>query len=133
MKYSVEGFYCPGWLKKIVEGIGYKPGWELRIHARTYDLGPQTHEPYMINIAAVCTVEDVVTRNPIMLHGPYISIYTDHRNDEKMVVEMIFRCIRELEHHEMEEQFSYNGTRIYDPHRSRAENEKLFDLAALRP
>src|SRR5271169_1538795 len=134
MKYFVEG-YAPVWLHKVAEGISYKPGWTLLISGRTYQLGPQTHDPYMYSISAQCTVEDVVTRNPIMLQGGHITIYAEHvdRKDEKLVVEMIFRCIRELENHEMEEQFQYNGIRIYDPHREHADKQKLFELATLAP
>ena len=134
MRVDFDGA-VPAWLRHITQGISYKPGWSLRVSAHsTYGrFSGSTDEPYMYSIAAQCTVEDVLTKNPIMLHGPGMTIYADHgRMDEKMVVEMIFRCIRGLEEHEMEEQFQYNGVRIFDPHREHADKAKLFELAALQ-
>jgi hypothetical protein len=131
MNYTLVGV-MPIWMAKIVEGISYKPGWTLHITAQCYDFGPRPHEPYIFSVAARCTVKDVVTGNDLLLHGPRVNIYREHM-EEKHIVQMIFASIRTLEQHEMEEQFSYNGCRIYDPHREHAENEKRFELAALRP
>jgi hypothetical protein len=134
MRVEFEGA-VPAWLRHIAQGISYKPGWSLRIAAHsTYGrFSGSSDVPYMFSIAAICTVEDVVTKNPMVLHGPGMTIYADHaQTEEKMVVEMIFRCIRSLEEHEIEEQFLYNGVRIYDPHRDYAEKAKLFELAALQ-
>lgn len=128
MKYILHGS-MPICLAKIIEGISYKPGWLLYITAHKDNV--YTHKPYAYTINAQCTVEDVVTRARIELHGPGVTIHADHI-EEKMVVDLIFNSIQRLECHEMEEQFSYNGHRIFDPHR-REHQEKLFELAATHP
>ena len=130
MKYILHG-YIPIWLAKIVDGISYKPGWLLYVTALNDKFAINWREPYAYSINAQCTVEDVTTRVPITLHGPTVTIYAD-RIEEKMVVDLIFKSIQGLEFHEMEEQFSYNGVRIFDPHR-REHQEKLFELAAIHP
>jgi hypothetical protein len=128
MTYTLYGI-MPIWLAKIIEGISYKPGWSLAVVAHNNFGG---YEPDAYSIMAQCTVNDVVTKTPISLHGPGITIYKEQM-DEKMIIHMIFNSIRSLENHEMEEQFSYNGHRVFDPHRSITENEKIFELAQIRP
>jgi hypothetical protein len=130
MNYTLYGT-MPIWLAKIIEGISYKPGWSLLVTSHSGYAG-RVYEPDAYSIEARCTVEDVVTKNPITLHGGGVTIRKEYM-DEKMVVHMIFNCIRQMECHEMEEQFNYNGFRVFDPHRERAENEKLFELAMLHP
>jgi hypothetical protein len=129
MKYILHGF-IPKWLEKVVDGITYKPGWVLYITARNDEL--TRREPWAYTIYAQCTVEDIVSKAPIQLHGPGITVYQDYM-DERTVVHLIFSAIRALECHEMEEQFNYNGIRIFDPHRTDPDKERLFELAATHP
>jgi len=122
---------APVWLIKIVEGISYKPGWSLVITSRNDSLDP-SGGPYLYTINARCVVNDVVTKNSMTLLGPGITVYRD-RMEEKMIVHMIFSILRALEQHEMEEQFGYNGFRVYDPHRNPQDQNKLWELAARNP
>src|SRR5271157_5847640 len=94
----------PSWLRRIVEGVSYKPGWSLDVRALEFGYDYMQGEACSYSISAQCEVEDVVTKNRIFLNGPGVTIYREYR-EEKMVVEMIFRVIRALEEHEMEEQF----------------------------
>jgi len=131
MVYDTVGF-LPNWLAKIIEGISYKPGFSLFVTAREDGMNLNHLEPWAYTINARCIVKDIATKSEFTLHGPGITVYRD-RMEERMVVHMIFSIIRALECHEMEEQFNYNGIRIFDPHRSNAEQEKLYELAATHP
>jgi len=134
MNYSLRGT-LPIWMAELIEGIGYKPGWSLAIVAFADSQGG---DPYSYSIHARCYVEDVKTKNQIELTGPGMTLYKDHWEKlveprEKFIVDMIFHAIRELEQHEIEEQFTYNGFRVRDPHRMDSERAKLFELALENP
>jgi hypothetical protein len=114
----------------ILRAMNYKPGWELHVeklgwpgfyHPDTKVFETRVHPSFDI----VCVNTGQATR----LHGENVSVPTNM--DEEHTVSIVFSAIRKTEIHEAEEQFTYNNIRVFNPHRSQADRDKLFELASL--
>lgn len=102
-------------LIRICSAISYRLGWRIRL---TVD--SSSHRSFAIGMQ----VSDLKDKSLIWVWSIEISIPSDV--SEREIVEEVFKIIQWMEAHEVEEQFMYNGVRVYDPHQlgMMAENQR---------
>ena len=114
----------------VLSNLSYKPGWELHVEGFNllqYDPNWIHGGPISVHVHPSLDIVDVNTQRGTRLRGQRIHFMSDAL--EREIVQMIFASIRHTEIHEAEEWLTYNGVRIFDPHRTDSEREKLFELA----
>jgi hypothetical protein len=112
----------------ILRAMSYKPGWVLDAYLISW---PGMYKPgakdFEVRVSPRLIITDVNTGAEAQLVGHPVSFNTSF--SERQIIDLVFFAIRHTEIHEAEEWFTYNGHRVYNPHRSPFENAKVFDLA----
>lgn len=99
-------------LLKLLREIGYKSCSGLEVSRGTGDIF--VVRPFIFVIA-------VDTKKELELYGP--AIICAPNDTTPSIIRRVFKSLEAIEIHECAEQFTFGGTRIYDPHVRRGAKE----------
>lgn len=119
---DVQGKHFPGELLAILHRIGYKPGWALAL------MRPRDGLSDVIWIHPTMCVVDVQTGLCGKITGPGFA--TRASDTPAKIIKGVFGVIERLEIHECAEQFRYAQVRIFNPHVSNRERDRLWYVAS---
>lgn len=102
----------PSEFREVARQIQYKPGWKL-------DVADYMRDPFRaLHIVGTAQVEDAYGGHPArVMHQQILSILDVEHFDEARAVSYFYRFFVEMERHETDEWFRYQGHRPYDPHK----------------
>lgn len=110
-------------VRRILGKVTYKPGWLITAfdHRQMHPNKNESHSFYDMNriyLRVLCMQPDTITgRNMEIVNHTSLSVFDlSNLKDEQVVEYFITRAIREMELHEMDEWFKYDGTHVRDPH-----------------
>lgn len=117
---------------RIISSISYKEGWRLTFQ----HLGSNSFQ-----VIILMPVMDISDKTPTVIYHQSRGI--PYTSSEHLIVNEIYNTIKEMELHELDEQFEYNNIRIKDPHVVGEENNlwmqatlfkevNIFDMSAVK-
>lgn len=110
-------------VRSLLSKVTYKPGWIITAYPHQYFNKPKDdfyrfHDTSEIIIRVVCLQPDTISgrETEIAHHRTIHSFDLEHMKDHQIVEYLIAGAIREMELHEMDEWFKFDGEHVRDPH-----------------
>lgn len=103
-------------VRSLLKKVTYKPGWEITADWDGYPYG--RIDPFTILLKVACPQPDTVTGEMTTIHHQMAaSVFTiEHMKDGDILSYLVARSIHQMEMHEMDEWFKFDGIHVKDPH-----------------
>jgi hypothetical protein len=111
-------------VQRLLKKVTYKPGWIITAYPHQMFDEPRSEDRYRFHnetrivIRVVCLQPDTISGQPreFIHHRSLCAYDIAHLDDSKIIEYFIGRAIVEMEMHEVDEWFKYDGSHVKDPH-----------------